>query len=297
MSRNAARTLAVAMLVALSFGVSDRAAHALLESREGEYGVGVGGSFEDEESSAGDVELVVDDGGSGGSSSGSSRGGSVTERPQDVVLAAGTLRGLWGGGRCVVLNAGVVPTLEDEAQLLNWIAAFGLCPDSGGSSVAPDDGAGDGGTTLTHAELERTATEVWVEVPLATPQPQIAPGWMLVGKWAFLEPGTSLGPVSSSTDTPVGLLELEADSYYLVDWGDPADPGVRTYHVEGAPWPDGRITHLYQHAGSYDITVEQVWEARWRVAGGDWNPIDLTRQRVGTIDAFEVTELQAVRID
>jgi hypothetical protein len=53
----------------------------------------------------------------------------------------------------------------------------------------------------------------------------------------------------------------------------------------------------YQHAGLYDVTVEQVWQAQWRVGGGEWSSIDLQRQRAATIADFEVVELQAVRQD
>jgi hypothetical protein len=212
-------------------------------------------------------------------------------------MPAGTLRGLWGGGYCVEVDYDVTPTPEQEALLLDWITQHGLCPEPGDGNPPSAPTEPDPPPSMTEEELVAEASDVWVEVPLATPDPEIAPGFMLVGKYAFLEPHTSLERVEASTDTPIGLLELRADSHYRVDWDDADSPGWRDYFVEGAPWPDGQIRHLYQHAGVYDVTVEQVWQAEWRIAGGEWNTIDLQRQRAATIEDFEVIEVQAVRQD
>lgn len=237
--------------------------------------MGVGGEF---------------DGGPGGESrqTGGGGGGSADEPPDDVYIGdAGVLRGLWGGGRCVSLNEGADASPDEEARLLSYIAQYGHCEES----------EGGGGNQTVDVDPADEAMSVWLEIPLATPDPEIQPGWMVVGKPAFLEPRTSLDPLRESTPTPAGQLELRADSHYRIDWDDREAPGARTYHVEGAPWPDGEITHLYQHAGTYDITVEQVWEAQWRVGGGSWNDIGLERERSATIDDFEVREVQAVRQD
>lgn len=243
---------------------------------ESDRGVGVGGEFE--EDPPGEAQPI---GGGGG-------GGSSNTPPEDVTIGdAGTLVGLWGGGRCVSLNDGAEPTPEEEALLLDYITQHGLCEES--------EGGGGGGVVQTDPDEEALA--VWTEVPLATPDPEIQPGWMVVGKPAYLETNSSLDTVTASTSTPLGQLELRADSHFRVDWDDEHDPGAETYTVEGAAWPDGSITHLYQHAGRHDVTVEQVWEASYRVGGGAWTDIPLERERSATLHDFEVKEVQAVRQD
>lgn len=41
-------------------------------------------------------------------------------------------------------------------------------------------------------------------------------------------------------------------------------------------WPDGGITHVYEHTGGYASHVEVTWSADFRVDGGAWTPIPET---------------------
>ncbi|MDP9387280.1 MAG: hypothetical protein M3Q48_04975 [Actinomycetota bacterium] len=128
---------------------------------------------------------------------------------------------------------------------------------------------------------------------LPKPNPRIAPGYMLAGKRAYLEART----VPSATfthPTPAGLLTIEATSGELyVDWGDGA--GLRgPYEGPGEPWPDGKITHFWTNAGTYDVRVQQRWTATWRLATGESGELDALAIEA-VLENFEVRELQAVR--
>jgi hypothetical protein len=138
------------------------------------------------------------------------------------------------------------------------------------------------------------AAEFWRvqgEDLLPKPAPRIAPGYMLAGKMAYLETGATLA-TRFEHPTPLGVLTIDATSTVYVDWGDsPRMDGPFT--EPGGPWPDGKITHSWTTARTYDITVQQRWSARWWL-GGDSGTLDgLTTE--ASIDDFEVRQLQAVR--
>lgn len=50
------------------------------------------------------------------------------------------------------------------------------------------------------------------------------------------------------------------------DWGDgeTMDSGADA----GAPWPDGTVTHKYQHVGRYTITCRIHWRGTWAIGKG-----------------------------
>jgi hypothetical protein len=74
------------------------------------------------------------------------------------------------------------------------------------------------------------AQQGWEEVLLPKPQPYIAPGWAITGKYAYLETRGELRDVFRKA-TPIGPLEITSTGRYYVDWGD----GERTgpHSVEG----------------------------------------------------------------
>ncbi|MGQ0521475.1 MAG: hypothetical protein ACT4PX_10050, partial [Actinomycetota bacterium] len=127
---------------------------------------------------------------------------------------------------------------------------------------------------------------------LPRPEPRIAPGFMLAGKLAYLEANTR--PTARfEHPTPLGLLVIEATSTLYVDWGDRT--GLDGPHAgPGAPWPDGTITHSWSTADRYDVRVVQRWSATWRLGGTAPAPLAGLATE-GTIDGFEVRQLQAVR--
>jgi len=133
------------------------------------------------------------------------------------------------------------------------------------------------------------AIRFWRDVPLPRPAPSIAPGWGLTGKAAFLETHGERQHVYGST-TPFGPLSLTASGRYYVDWGDGTSTGP--HDVEGAPWPNGSITHTYIDVGQYDVVLTEQWSATWQIGdvGGHLTGLRTT----GRIDDFRVEQIQVV---
>ena len=190
------------------------------------------------------------------------------------------------GTRCLRIRRVPYPnptgaaTAEDRQNLL-WRSNAGeypMCPRTAAPAARPAARA---------AEYWRVAGEDL----LPRPAPRIAPGFMLAGKLAYLEAGTTL-TVRYEHPTPIGTLVIEATSQVYVDWGDDS-PLAGPYDRVGGPWPDGTITHSWTTADRYDIRVTQRWSGRWSLAGesGDLAGLETT----GVLEDFEVRQLQAVR--
>ena len=129
----------------------------------------------------------------------------------------------------------------------------------------------------------------WEEVVLPEPQPYIAPGWMITGKYAYLETRGQLRH-SFTKDTPIGPLKITSTGRYYIDWGDGETTGPHS--AEGGPWPDGQITHTYIDVGLYDVVVTEEWTATWSLGPASGS---LSGQRtVGRIDDFRVEQIQVV---
>jgi hypothetical protein len=81
-------------------------------------------------------------------------------------------------------------------------------------------------------------------------------------------------PVSVSASAGGTTVDARAfPSQYLWDWGDGSD--TLTYD-SGRPWTryrPGNIGHVYETRGRYDLSVEVVWEAQWRINGGAWQAL------------------------
>jgi hypothetical protein len=81
-------------------------------------------------------------------------------------------------------------------------------------------------------------------------------------------------PVSVSASAGGTTVDARAfPSQYLWDWGDGND--TLTYD-SGRPWSrnrPGSIEHIYETRGRYDLSVEVVWEAQWRINGGAWQAL------------------------
>ncbi len=133
------------------------------------------------------------------------------------------------------------------------------------------------------------AQQGWEEVLLPKPQPYIAPGWMITGKYAYLETRGQLHHAFTK-DTPIGSLQINSTGRYYVDWGDGETTGPHS--VEGGPWPDGQITHTYIHVGYYDVVVTEEWTATWSL--GPFSGTLSGQQTVGRIDDFRVEQIQVV---
>ncbi len=93
-----------------------------------------------------------------------------------------------------------------------------------------------------------------------------------------------------TNNTVLGPLEFLAKGSYSVDWGDGETSGPHSF--EGAPWPDGQITHEYLNVGNYNVVVTENWTAKWQLDGESGTL--RTLQTTGRIDNFPVQQIQAV---
>lgn len=137
------------------------------------------------------------------------------------------------------------------------------------------------------------AVQFWQTIPLPTPKPDIPPGYAVTGKEAYLVTNGTTSPPPFREVTPLGPLTVTAVGTYRVDWGDPGDPGwTGPYAEEGQAWPNGQITHVYENAGTDNVTVDEDWTATWQLAGAHGNLGGL--HTTATINGFKVEQLQAV---
>jgi hypothetical protein len=181
-------------------------------------------------------------------------------------------------GRCIYWHVAPGPptpgqTLAAAVGLAALLAqGYELCPGLGEPSA------------------EDYALGWWRQQVLPAPVPVLQPGEMLVGWPAYLENNDPMTLMLREDGTPFGSLVVSARSTLAVDWGDGTITGP--FDFAGAPWPDGRITHVYQQHGTYDVEVTQTWTGSWRlgVARGTFPPL-ITR---GRLDEFPVREVQAV---
>ena len=80
----------------------------------------------------------------------------------------------------------------------------------------------------------------------------------------------------------------------VVDWGDdrvdtfPADESA----LSG--YPDGGARHVYsvKDPSGYGLDISYAWTARWRVAGGDWEFLDVPETT--TSITYPVAEIVSV---
>jgi hypothetical protein len=134
------------------------------------------------------------------------------------------------------------------------------------------------------------AMRYWEQVPLPKPAPYIAPGRAITGKVAYLETNGKITETYTNSMTPYGQLVIVASGSYEVDWGDGTAP--KSHAFEGEAWPHGRITHVYEDVGSYDIVVTERWTATWSLGGQQGRLRALATS--GTIDNLPVEQIQAV---
>lgn len=127
------------------------------------------------------------------------------------------------------------------------------------------------------------------DIPLPKPTLWIAPGWMITGKDAYLEIRGDRHHWYTA-GTPLGPLTFESVGRFYVEWGDGTSTGP--YDSNGAPWPDGDITHNYRDVGHYDVVVTERWVANWSI--GDTVGTVGGLHTEGRIDNFRVEQIQAV---
>jgi hypothetical protein len=115
------------------------------------------------------------------------------------------------------------------------------------------------------------------EVRRLAPQPRlaIAPGRIgLTGLESYLWLAEPVSPVAATASVPgLRVVAEAAPDHYLWRFEPGAD--LMTDHP-GRPWTEtrpGNIGHTYETKGRYDVSVEVVWRARWRIGSGAWREL------------------------
>jgi hypothetical protein len=197
------------------------------------------------------------------------------------------------GGQClyqmaVPASQYLVAGLDRAGQnpFLNLTAGLPQCP----APPAPPAVVAAAGPAPPPVNPAVVAEQFFETIPLPAPRPAIPPGYALTGLAAYLVTNGDLRPAAYSRNTPVGLLSVQPQGAYYVDWGD----GTRTgpYTTEGRPYPDGTISHVYDQVGTYPVTVTVEWSATWALGAAHGVLGGLRTQ--ARIPDFVVRQSQAV---
>ncbi|MGH2818056.1 MAG: PKD domain-containing protein [Actinomycetota bacterium] len=107
------------------------------------------------------------------------------------------------------------------------------------------------------------------------PALEIAPSRIgLTGLDSFFWLAEAPRPVQATASA--GGLSVTAEArpvQYVWDFGDDTD---KVTEEPGRPWTrwlDGNVAHMYQTRARYEVAVEVVWSARWRIGAGAWEPL------------------------
>ncbi len=129
-------------------------------------------------------------------------------------------------------------------------------------------------------EVETVIELLWEEIAnfdFETPDAELQPGTGVTGLPTYVD----VDPPRPDTRTlvsPVTGEVVEAEfvvAAVTIDWGDGSlDEITPSLYPLFGPYPDGRITHMYETKGTYDATVSYVWSVRWRYAGDAWQVIN-----------------------
>jgi hypothetical protein len=130
------------------------------------------------------------------------------------------------------------------------------------------------------------------------PRPQLAlsPRSVgLTGLRSFFWLGNDLPVVSAQATIPGLVVTAEARPVqYLWKFGD---GGEITTRRAGRRWTrhrPGNIAHLYETKGRYDVTLEVIWQARWRANGSAWQPLGYFSN--SDSDSYPVREMRAMLV-
>ncbi len=130
---------------------------------------------------------------------------------------------------------------------------------------------------------------------LPRPQLSVPPGYGLVGMPAYLVTDHWLEHLLSRQPVDLGILQVEiawqAMGVSTVDWGDGT---VEQFDVAGRPWPHGEVTHTYQDAGNYRISLQDTWTIMYQL-GSLTGSVTAVLDPV-VLDGLEVEERRTVRL-
>jgi hypothetical protein len=131
-----------------------------------------------------------------------------------------------------------------------------------------------GGRGPSLEELIRTAADRAIALAIS-PELKVAPdGVGLTGLPSYFWLARRPQPISATAGA--GGITVTAEAYptqYVWTFGDGGDLVTTT---SGRPWTrdvPGNIEYTYETRGRYDLSVEVIYQARWRVDGGPWQSL------------------------
>jgi hypothetical protein len=131
-----------------------------------------------------------------------------------------------------------------------------------------------GGRGPSLEELIRTAADRAIALAIS-PELKVAPdGVGLTGLPSYFWLAQRPQPISATAGA--GGVTVTAEAYptqYVWTFGDGEDLVTTT---SGRPWTrdvPGNIEYTYETRGRYDLSVEVIYRARWRVDGGPWQSL------------------------
>jgi hypothetical protein len=107
------------------------------------------------------------------------------------------------------------------------------------------------------------------------PALEIAPSRIgLTGLDSFFWLAEEPRPVQATASA--GGLSVTAEArpvQYVWDFGDDTDKVTEEPGRPWTRWRDGNVAHMYEKRARYEVAVEVVWSARWRIGAGAWEPL------------------------
>jgi hypothetical protein len=106
------------------------------------------------------------------------------------------------------------------------------------------------------------------------PDLNVAPSRLgLTGLPTYVWDGDPPSPITVTASAGGITVVAEARvTHYRWDFGEDVDVSINP----GRPWTrahDGTIEHTYETKGFYDLSVEAIWAARWRLGAGPWQSL------------------------
>ncbi len=107
------------------------------------------------------------------------------------------------------------------------------------------------------------------------PELEVSPdGKGLTGLRSYFWLGNDMDPVTATAQAgPVTVSAQARPVQYVWTFGDGAQSVTGT---PGRRWTErrpGSVGHVYETRGLYHLVVEVIWEARWRIGAGAWEPL------------------------
>lgn len=104
------------------------------------------------------------------------------------------------------------------------------------------------------------------------PRLEVAPGRVgLTGLESFFWLSDPPAPIRATAAAgPVTVTAEARPTQFVWDFDDGSDKVTYNPGRRWTKWREGSIGHLYETSGRYDLSVDVVWEARWRIGGGTW---------------------------